>query len=240
MHMQLSTIEFKVIGKVISPYKQKFSIPRQPSLAPSAKGRIELYSPFNNPQAVKGLKDFSHIWITFIFHKTMRDDWSPTVRPPRLGGNERVGVFATRSTFRPNPIGLSVVKLEDVIIEEGKSTIIISDFDLLDETPIIDIKPYLPYVDAVSNAFGSYADQQPEIHLAVKFSDRVETFLADNIENHPQLRSLLIEVLQQDPRPAYKKNKVDKKIYAVQLFDLDITWQVNELDVTVIDIAKLN
>jgi tRNA-Thr(GGU) m(6)t(6)A37 methyltransferase TsaA len=135
------------IGVVRSPFKQKFGIPRQPHLAPSATATIELAPPFNTADAVKGLSDWSHVWVTFVFHKTIRDpaDWKThLVRPPRLGGRTRVGVFASRATYRPNPLGLSACKLEGVEVGAGGVSILLSGIDLLDGTPVLDIKPYLP------------------------------------------------------------------------------------------------
>lgn len=135
------------IGVVRSPFKQKFGIPRQPHLAPSATATIELAPPFNTADAVKGLSDWSHVWVTFVFHKTIRDpaDWKThLVRPPRLGGRTRVGVFASRATYRPNPLGLSACKLEGVEVGAGGVSILLSGVDLLDGTPVLDIKPYLP------------------------------------------------------------------------------------------------
>src|SRR5690554_2357523 len=143
------------IGYIESPYRQKFAIPRQPGLVKSARGAIRLENEFAHPDCTRGLEEFSHLWVQFIFHETQAQGWKPLVRPPRLGGNEKRGVFATRSTFRPNAIGLSVVELVEVQLSP-KPKLIVRGLDLLDGTPIIDIKPYLPYADAIPNARGGF------------------------------------------------------------------------------------
>ena len=145
------SIELQILGKVESPFKQKFAIPRQPGLAPHAKGIIKIEPPFNQSSAFKGLSEFSHIWVSFVFHETMDKGWKPQVRPPRLGGNDKTGVFATRSTFRPNPLGLSVLKLDKVVLSSTNVELHVSGIDLLDGTPVVDIKPYIPYSDKISS-----------------------------------------------------------------------------------------
>ena len=160
------------IGYISTPYKEKFAIPRQPGLVSSAMGCITLTSQENQQQMIRGLDKFSHLWLLFIFHQTEQQGWKPLVRPPRLGGNEKVGVLATRSTFRPNAIGMSVVKLEQITRVENKVNIWVSGVDLLDHTPIVDIKPYIPYSDAVPDASASFAQSAPEDTLAVSFTDK--------------------------------------------------------------------
>lgn len=216
---------FDVIGKVESPYKEKFAIPRQPGLVSAAKGHIHFSPEFSQPELVKGLADFSHIWVIFLFHGTMAQGWKPMVRPPRLGGNEKVGVLATRSTFRPNPIGMSVVKLDDVIIEHGRAQLNISSFDLMDQTPIIDIKPYLPYADALTTASGGYAQKKPQADKLISFSKQAKS-VCDSSPKQEQLTLLIEQVLSQDPRPAYKQHKPDPKTYGIRLFHYNILWRV--------------
>lgn len=211
------------IGKVNSPYKEKFAIPRQPNLVSSAKGSIELIGEYANTNLVKDLEQFSHIWVIFIFHETMASGWKPLVRPPRLGGNEKVGVLATRSTFRPNPIGMSVVKLDHVVVESKKVSIEISGLDLLDQTPVLDIKPYIPYADAITQAHAGFASTKPDALKSVSFSGQANE-VCENARNTPELKLLIEQVLSQDPRPAYKQSKADDKTYGVRLYDFNILW----------------
>ena len=143
---------FDPIGIVHSPFKEKFGIPRQPGLVPEAKARLEVLPPYDRSEAFCGLEDFSHIWVTFVFHEAICTRWQPTVRPPRLGGNRRIGVFSSRSPFRPNPIGMSVVALEGISNIEGKIELQLAGVDLLDGTPVLDIKPYIPYADSLPDA----------------------------------------------------------------------------------------
>ncbi|TRW49497.1 tRNA (N6-threonylcarbamoyladenosine(37)-N6)-methyltransferase TrmO [Aliidiomarina halalkaliphila] len=212
------------IATVSSPYKQKFAIPRQPGLVKHAYGVIEMLPEFSHPDFLRGLEAFSHLWIQFVFHETAAKGWSPLVRPPRLGGNQRKGVFATRSTFRPNPMGLSVVEL--VRVEHGKSTRIhVRGLDLLDGTPVLDIKPYLPYADALPEAAGGFADERPDTGLGIVFSDDAEQFLQQQ-RDYPQLREFITEVLAQDPRPAYQKDAHMDKDYGMHLYHFNIKWRV--------------
>ncbi|WP_094751546.1 tRNA (N6-threonylcarbamoyladenosine(37)-N6)-methyltransferase TrmO [Psychromonas sp. CD1] len=221
------------IAIVHSPYKEKFAVPRQPGLVPSAKGLLEILPPYNDPNAFSGLDDFSHIWIMFLFHKNKPvKKWSPMVRPPRLGGNKRVGVFATRSPNRPNPIGLSLLEYHGMFQKKGKLFLRIGCLDLVDGTPIIDIKPYIPYADAKPNALAGFAQQKPQSLMQIQFSTASLNFL----QNEPELEILIREVLQQDPRPAYKKNKIDTKTYAMYLLDFNVFWQSEGKISTVISI----
>ena len=151
------TFAFTPIGYVHSPYKEKFGIPRQPGLVTAAQATLRLVAPFDQPESVRGLEGFSHVWLIFVFHGTAAQGWKPTVRPPRLGGNARLGVFATRSTFRPNPIGLSVAQIVDIDAQHGQVSLTLSGCDLLDGTPILDIKPYLAYADALHQARSGFA-----------------------------------------------------------------------------------
>ncbi|MBA6390553.1 tRNA (N6-threonylcarbamoyladenosine(37)-N6)-methyltransferase TrmO [Colwellia sp. BRX10-3] len=233
------SVNLNVIGTIDSPYKEKFAIPRQPGIVTAAQGQLRLTGSANNAELVRGLEQFSHIWLLFVFHGTQAQGWKPLVRPPRLGGNKKLGVFATRSTFRPNPIGMSVVKLDR--IEQGftaqdnagqrASQVIlhISELDLLDGTPIIDIKPYVPYADIIENAHGGYAQEQPNNNIKVIFSSAALVTLDNNSEHYPRLQNLVEQVLNQDPRPAYKQNKADDKIYGMTLYDFNINWQMTDI-----------
>ncbi|MGL5303169.1 MAG: tRNA (N6-threonylcarbamoyladenosine(37)-N6)-methyltransferase TrmO [Aeromonas sp.] len=220
--------EIDTLGIIRSPYKEKFAIPRQPGLVKSARARLELCPPYNQPDMLRGIEQFSHLWLSFVFHQTMAQGWHPTVRPPRLGGNERVGVFATRSTFRPNPLGLSVVELHGVNRAHGQLWLELGAIDLLDGTPIVDIKPYIPYADSVPAARGGFAPHAPTPPLIVSFSPNAEQDLQPWLKAHPELRLLVSEVLAQDPRPAYKKGKPDEKIYGVRLFDCNVRFCITE------------
>ncbi|MDK2124772.1 tRNA (N6-threonylcarbamoyladenosine(37)-N6)-methyltransferase TrmO [Parachitinimonas caeni] len=213
--------QFEAIGRVESPYKEKFAIPRQPGLAAHAKGRVVLLPPYDVADAVRGLEGFSHIWLSFIFHATAEQGWRPTVRPPKLGGNARVGVFATRSTFRPNPIGLSVVRLLGVDIRKGVA-LEIEGMDLLDGTPIIDIKPYLPFVDSQPGASMGFAPE-PVAFLQVMFHPQAEPALQAASCRYPDLVGLIRDVLAQDPRPGYADDP--ERVYGMQLYDLNIRWR---------------
>lgn len=222
-------MDLVTIGTVHSCYKEKFGIPRQPGLVTEAKGYIELLHPYNREEAVRGLEQYSHLWISFIFHKTKEQGWSSMVRPPRLGGNAKVGVFASRSMFRPNPFGLSVVKLEGIDCNNGVN-INISGMDLVDGTPVIDIKPYLPYVDSLQNAKGGFADDAPMGICEVVFS---ETALnqVNKVKERYSLDILLLirQILQYNPAPAYKELEVGR-VYGMKLLDFDLKWQQIDVD----------
>lgn len=233
-----NNINFSPIAIIHSPYKEKFAVPRQPGLVPSAKAELEILPPYNDINAYSDLHSFSHLWLVFVFHKNIdQKQWSPMVRPPRLGGNKRVSVFATRSPSRPNPIGLSLVEFHGVEQREGKIFLQLSNIDLVDGTPIIDIKPYIPYADANPNATAGFAQNKPEILMTIRFSEEALNMLQQHKESHPELKQLIIEVLQQDPRPAYKKNKPDSKVYAVHLSDFNISWVSDDLLTTVTNIT---
>lgn len=215
------------IGTLHSPYREKFAVPRQPGLVPSATAELEILAPYNDINAFNGLDEFSHLWLVFSFHKNKKtdDSWNPTVRPPRLGGNKRVGVFATRSPNRPNSMGLSLVEYHGIIQRDGKLYLSLSNIDLVDGTPILDIKPYIPYADAIPEARAGFAQAAPDISARVEFTEQAATQLEVLNNEYPSLKQLIIEVLQQDPRPAYKKTKSDDKIYAMHLSDFNIKWQ---------------
>jgi len=222
------------IGFVESPYKEKFAVPRQPRLVTAATSRVRLCGPINCLEAVRGIEQFSHVWLLFLFDQNLEAGWKPTVRPPRLGGNERVGVLASRSTFRPNGIGMSAVELKGVTQQGDQIYLELGNVDLVDQTPIVDIKPYIPYSDSVAGALGGYAELKPETAQVI-FSEQAKAALAKR--NEGRMESKVIEqVLAQDPRPAYKKAKADNKEYAVNLFDLNVKFTVESNFVTVTSI----
>lgn len=232
----LAVSEFVVspIGYLETPFRDRFGIPRQPRLAPHAIGRLRLLRPYDRAEAVRGLEGFSHLWLSFIFHRGA-GEWRPTVRPPRLGGNQRVGVFASRSPFRPNPIGLSVVELTAVDTRAGV-VLELAGVDLLDGTPVIDIKPYLPFVDSVPQARSGFVPGPPP-PLAVEFSPSALAQLRQHSLRWPHLSELLSEVLAQDPRPAYADDA--ERIYGFRLGDLEIRWRCTGAQAIVEEIAPI-
>ena len=207
------------IGFVRSCFKEKFAIPRQPQLAPAARGVLELVPPFDQGEAVQGLEQVSHVWLLFLFHQALEDKPRLKVRPPRLGGNQSMGVFATRATHRPNGIGQSVVKLEKV--EAGR--LWLSGIDLLDGTPVLDVKPYVPYADIVADASNHMAAAAPAL-IPVQWD---EAALVQAREHALRLAEPLVELIEQclaqDPRPAYQV-PAPERVYGAQFWDLDVRW----------------
>ncbi len=188
----MSSFQFEQIGVIRSPYKEKFAVPRQPGLVKSACGELHLIAPYNQADAVRGLEAFSHLWVLFVFHQTMDGGWRPTVRPPRLGGNARMGVFATRSTFRPNPIGMSLVALKSIECRKESVILKLGSLDLVDGTPVVDIKPYLPFAEALPDAAASYAQQAPIAEMPVSFTAEVAQQLTTLERRYPQLRTFML------------------------------------------------
>lgn len=217
---------FTPIGIIHSCFREKFGIPRQAGLVPAARATLELLPPYDPPTAVRGLEGFSHLWLLFVFHGVPADHWHPTVRPPRLGGHQRLGVFATRSPFRPNPIGLSVVRLERVEIGQGRVILHLTGVDLLDGTPVLDIKPYLPYADSIPTATSGFAPDAPDTTLAVDFSPTAAAFCAR--WPNGELRELITQILRQDPRPAYERTRAAAHHYGMRLYDCDIHWEMHQ------------
>ena len=222
----MSDYSISAVGHIQSPYKQKFAIPRQPRLVPDTKAKLIFAPDFNREEFVRGIDEFTHIWLLFRFHETADKGYSAMVRPPRLGGNERKGVFATRATFRPNAIGMSAVKLEGIEYKNGQLSLLLAGIDLLDGTPIIDIKPYLPYSDSMLDASAGFADTRPETQMSVEFTPEVTLFIEQQTQ-YPDLLNFISNVLKQDPRPAYKKQKDGEQSYGMTLYDYNIRWQVN-------------
>jgi len=212
---------FPAIGIIHSCFKEKFGIPRQPGLAPLAKARLEFLPPYNEPAALDGLENCSHLWVQFVFHANKREEWKPRVKPPRLGGNKTLGVFATRSPTRPAPIGLSVCKLEGIVQEGTRLWLELGGVDLLDGTPVLDIKPYVPYVDLVPEAINRFAEAAP---APVPVSFTPEAARQCTAHQHPALADLIRQILQQDPRPQYQQPD-PARLYGMKLLDLDIQWR---------------
>ncbi|HEY7883928.1 MAG TPA: tRNA (N6-threonylcarbamoyladenosine(37)-N6)-methyltransferase TrmO [Cellvibrionaceae bacterium] len=217
------TFTFSPIGVVRSCFTEKFGIPRQSGLAPLATASIELYPPFDTPLAFTGLDSASHLWVQFVFHQNRHQGFKPRVKPPRLGGNKTLGVFATRSPTRPNPIGLSVVKLDSIEVVDGATRLLISGHDMLDGTPVLDIKPYVPYTDAIDSAHNDFATDAPTA-IAVFFNTHAEAQCRAHEMQHTGLRGLIDQLLQQDPRPQYQTPD-PARIYGMRLWQLDVRWR---------------
>lgn len=235
----MQEINFKPIGIVHSPYKQKFAIPRQPNLVHAGKGTIELFGSYADPNCLREIEYFSHLWVLFYFHATAESGWSPTVQAPRLRGKKKVGVFASRSPFRPNPLGMSVLKYIGHNSANGQTTIEVQGIDILDETPVVDIKPYIPYSDALGDANGGYANEKPIAVFEVFFAKKVEHELIGLEETFPELKSFISQVLSQDPRPSWRTVSSDDKQYGMTLFDFNIKWQVQTNHILVTSIHEL-
>jgi len=231
----MSEFAFAQIGVIRSPWKEKFAVPRQPGLIQDGVGELHLQAPYNQPEAVRGLEDFSHLWLLFVFHQTMAGGWRPTVRPPRLGGNARMGVFATRSTFRPNPIGMSLVELKGIRLEKQQVILQLGSLDLVDGTPVVDIKPYLPFAEAVPDARAGFAPTAPAADMPVRFSAQAQQQLQQQ-SRYPELARFIREVLAQDPRPAYRKGETLDREYAAWLMDFNVRWRVDDAGTEVIAI----
>lgn len=223
----MSSISLHPIAIAHTPYAEKFGIPRQAGIAPSAEGRIELLPPYDRPESVRGLDGYTHIWLIFVFHGTARQGWHPTVRPPRLGGNQRLGVFASRSTFRPNPLGLSCVRLLGIEHTQGRTVLRVAGLDLLDGTPIVDIKPYIPFADCLPQARAALVPQAPPT-LDVHFNEALPALDA-------HLRQLLQETLGHDPRPAYQDD--DGREYGLLIGGHNVRFRIRGQQVEVFDCA---
>lgn len=225
-------VHMDIIAHVHSSFSQKFGIPRQSGLSDALKATIVFEEPYRDMDALRGLEAYSHIWVLWQFSCVHSGQWSPTVRPPRMGGNQRMGVFATRSPYRPNPIGLSCVKLDGVWMDAYWGPVLqIAGADMLDQTPVLDIKPYLPYTDAHPEACGGFSVDFETGRLRVSFPDAL-------LQRIPACdRQAVCDLLAQDPRPAYHNEA--KRRYGMQYDGYDIRFTVNEDGVQVVDVAKL-
>lgn len=216
----------KIIAHIRSDFPEKFGIPRQSGLVPQTRARIVFEPEYRVAEALRGIEDYSHLWLIWSFSKSERDTWSPTVRPPRLGGNTRVGVFATRSPFRPNAIGLSSVTLEEVQLHTPEGPVlVVGGADLMDGTPIYDIKPYLPYVDSHPDARGGFAEEKAGYALDVHIPARLEAMIPE------EKRSALAGVLAGDPRPSYQNDPA--RVYGVAFAGMNVKFTVDGNTLTV-------
>ena len=221
----------KIIGHIETDFKEKFGIPRQSGLVKESRGRILFEKEYNVPEAFRGLEDFSHIWVLWQFSEAVRDNFTPTVRPPLLGGNKRMGVFATRSPFRPNNIGLSALKLDTVEINEKEGVVLyVSGADLLDGTPVYDIKPYLPYADSIPDAVGGFTESLEERQLEVDFPSELLLMVSEDKQ------SSLVAVLAADPRPSYQNDP--ERIYGMRFADYEVRFRVEGKVLTVLSLNE--
>lgn len=227
--------EWTPIGRVRSCYPQKFGIPRQSGLV-CAAATVEIYPAFSDPAAWLGLSEFSHIWLLYQFHAAGHEVWQTSVRPPRLGGNDRVGVFASRSPYRPNRLGMSAVELLQVGQESGQIVLSIGGVDILDGTPVIDVKPYLPYADAIAHARGGFAHAVPSARLHVVFTPQAEQEVEHfSVPYGNTLRETIVQSLALDPRPAYRTAGLDAHRYGMRLYDLDVKFHIEGEHVAVVE-----
>ena len=224
-------MELKIIARIYTDYQEKFGIPRQSGIAADTLGRIVFEKEYRRSEALRGIEGFSHLWVLWQFSESVRDGWSPTVRPPKLGGNKRLGVFATRSPFRPNPIGLSSVKFDGILhTEENGDILLVRGADILNGTPIYDIKPYLKYTDCHEDAIGGFSDSALERKLNIRFPKellrRVDT----------EQRGALISILENDPRPGYKSD--GSRVYGMNFSNYEICFRVSDAALTVTDVKE--
>ena len=225
----MDPISMDVIAVMHSDFPTKFGIPRQSGLAEALQSTIVFEPAYRNPEALRGIEGFSHLWILWQFSQAVRQDWSPTVRPPRLGGNTRMGVFATRSTFRPNAIGLSCVRLLSVEHTQDMGTVLhIGGADLMDGTPILDIKPYIPYCDAHPEAMGGFTQDAGDFILEVDFPENLKQRLP------AEKQEAICQVLSHDPRPSYQKDS--DRVYGLSFAGHDIRFTVKDKVLTVVDV----
>lgn len=224
----MSSYLFSPVAVIESVFRDRFGVPRQPGLVPAARARLRLLAPFDRPECLAGIDTFSHLWLVFVFHRTAGRGWHPTVRPPRLGGNRRTGVFASRSTHRPNPLGLSVVRLLRVLDGVEGPGLELGGVDLVHGTPVLDIKPYLPWADRVDDACAGAFGVAPG-PVPVVLEEQARAFLREHLEcTGEDLETLLLQVLAQDPRPAYQHDGTRR--YGMSLGPVEVGFRVTGSD----------
>ncbi len=221
----------QIIAYMRTDLTTKFAVPRQSNVVPELKGSIVFEPAYRNPDALRGIEQYSYLWLIWQFSENVRENWSPTVRPPILGGNERIGVFATRSSFRPNPIGLSCVKLEGVDLYTGEGPVIhVSGIDMMNRTPIYDIKPYIPKWDAKPDAKGGFSQEREKQLLRVMCEESLLTPFTDD------QKAALLKILEQDPRPAYQKDP--ERVYGFEYAGTDVKFRVKDSILIVISVER--
>ena len=229
----MERLETKIIAHIHNPYTAKFGIPRQSGIVEEVESTIVFTPEYRNVDALRGMDGYSHLWLLWVFSEAIRDTWSPTVLPPRLGGKTRMGVFATRSPFRPNPIGLSSVKLTGIDLHTKDGPVLrVSGADLMDGTPIVDIKPYLAYTDSHPEAIGGFADPVRDYRLNVTFPDNWMAMVPET------LRTPVLGLLAQDPRPSYQNDP--ERVYGVAFGGYDFRFRVEDGVLTVCEVEKLD
>lgn len=237
--MSLDAVTLRPIGVVRTPFGEKFGIPRQAGLVDAVRAVVELMPPYDRAEAWRGIEGFSHLWLITWFH-ARKGEGGLTVRPPRLGGNARLGVFATRAPYRPNPLGLSLVRLEAVESVGNAVRLVVRGADLLDGTPLLDVKPYLPYAEALPEATGGFAMEAPGARLRVVLSEAARVQCAQWAAVYPDLPALIEALLARDPRPAYRQ-EASGRIYGFRVYDLDVRWRIEgETAVVVECVQSLN
>ncbi len=224
-------IKLNIIATVKTDFPTKFGIPRQSGLVSNLRGRIVFEPEYRDASALRGIEGYTHLWLIWKFSENVTEKWSPTVRPPRLGGNKRVGVFATRSPFRPNPIGLSSVKLEGIINTEKGTVIEVSGVDLMDGTPIYDIKPYIAYTDSHPEALGGFSSDVFENSLEVNLPEELAKILPDNVKN------TLLQILTNDPRPGYQQD--EERVYSFEYAEFSVSFKVEKQILTVLTLEQI-
>lgn len=243
----MTAFQFAPIGVLQTCFKEKFGIPRQPGLVTGAEGILKLNpDPFLR-QAIRELEGFSHLWVIFVFHEHDAKNWKPSIRPPRLGGSRKVGVLASRSPHRPNPIGLSAVKLGRIDLDAlGGIEIHVSGVDVLDGTPVLDIKPYLPYADAIPDAKSGWAEEPIRRH-EVEFTLQADAAIQERGQMQPNLRAMIVEMLSLDPRPAFQQRRMPPERveaqgarYGFRLFDYDVKWEIRDGRFHVLDVVDFS
>ncbi len=232
LRMVMQIVPMKIIAHIENEFPEKFGIPRQSGLVEEVKSRIVFEPEYRDANAFRGMEGYSHIWLIWQFSEAVREDWSPMVKPPRLGGNKRMGVFATRSPFRPNAIGLSSVKLEKIEFTKNKGPVlVVSGADLMDGTPIFDVKPYLPFTDSHPEAMGGFADEVKDYKLEVIFPEEWKKMIpAEHLE-------AVEGILAGDPRPAYQNDP--ERVYGFYYAGFDVRFQVKEGTITVCEIVRM-
>ena len=224
--------KLKTVARIRNDFPTKFGLPRQSGMITTLESTVVFEPEFRNPDMLRGLEGFTHLWLIWGFSQNLRASWSPTVRPPRLGGNTRLGVFATRSPFRPNPLGLSCVELKSINLDDPSSpTLTVTGADLMDDTPIYDIKPYLPYADSIPDAQGGFAHDAPNTTLTVEFPTQWLSMIP------PEKQATLLAVLSGDPRPAYQMDP--DRVYGFGYGGFDVRFNVDGKRLTVVEVVKL-